>query len=165
MANQAIAAVSPGKINLNEKIKIKFGEPHHGWLPVSFVAGEFVLDFDASDVPENPLYHLIDAIYKALVGLESEIWWHHLEPAGYYFSFEPKGPDECVLKVTFTNGNVPEKTKKIFETNGSFSQILFPFWRGVKEFNTHNYSEPHWPGVPAYELQKLTTLINEIKKG
>ena len=147
---------------MKEKIKVKFGKPLHGWLPVFLAAGQFELEFEASDVPENPIYLLVDALQKALVGLESEVWWH-LEPGGYYFNFEPQSIEECTLKITYTSGDAPEKVEKVFEMNGNFKQILLPFWRAVSEFNSHGYSERNWPETPADELYKLTTLINRLK--
>jgi hypothetical protein len=140
---------------LKEKIKVNFGKPLHGWLPVSLAAGQFELEFRASDVPENPLYLLVDALLKALVDLESEVWWH-LEPDGFYFNFEPHGNEECTLKISYTNGVPPEMVKKVFEIRGDFKKILLPFWRAVREFDSHDYSKHHWPKTHVDDLNKLT---------
>jgi len=147
---------------VKEKIKVEFGNPYHGWLPVSLAAGQFELEIEASNVPANPIYLLVDALQKALVGLESAVWWH-LEPSGYYFNFIPLGNEECTLKITYTNGVAPEKVKNVFEMQGSFKQILLPFWRAVRKFDSHGYSEHHWPETPTDDLYKLTTLINKLK--
>ena len=82
------------------RLNIIFGEPMHGWLPVVFTAGDFKLDMDASDVPVDPLAQLVDALMKAIKGLKSEVLWH-LEPNGFYFTFEPQ-KDEYLVRIEYS---------------------------------------------------------------
>jgi len=141
------------------KLKCKFGKPHHGWLPVKLTAGDYNLEMDVSDVPVDPIYILISSLHRALNGLESEVWWH-LEPASYYFYFEPEENGEVKFLIAFAEENVTRNHREIvFETAGSQAEIIFPFWRAIKEFASHSYEGPDWPPVDHAELEKLTALV------
>ncbi|MBK8903705.1 MAG: hypothetical protein IPM53_21155 [Anaerolineaceae bacterium] len=127
------------------KLECKFGKPHDGWLPVSLNAGGFSLEIDVSDVPVDPIYVLISSLYRALSGLDSEVWWH-LEPASYYFYFEPEETGELKFTIAFAEENVTRNHREIvFETSGSKAEIILPLWRAIQEFVSYSYKEPDWP--------------------
>ena len=126
------------------KLKCKFGIPHNGWLPVTVTKDDFLLEFEASDVPTNPMGLLIPSLSRALSGFESEVWWH-LEPTSYYFNFAPTATNQFSLSISVAEDDSPtSKHQIIFETSGNKDEIILPFWRAIKEFLSHNYSEPHW---------------------
>ncbi|MGN7783866.1 hypothetical protein ACTJIJ_05045 [Niabella sp. 22666] len=74
---------------MNDIIYINLGIPRHGWLPVTFRYQDFQLDFDASDVLNNPVEELYYAAFR-LGNNDSRlvVWW--LEPAAYLFEFEDR---------------------------------------------------------------------------
>jgi hypothetical protein len=140
-------------------LKCKFDVPEAGWLPVSISMGGFSLEIDASDVPCDPIFQLTVALYKVLKGIDSEVWWH-LEPAGYYFYFKKLEEDSYQITITFEeDSSSPEKP--VICLIGTKQEIIFPFWRAIKEFSSHHYNEPHWPELDKRELKKLTELIKE----
>ena len=143
------------------KIECKFGVPHHGWLPVKIFIGDFWLDMEASDVPENPLNNLISSLIHALSGFESEAYWE-LEPANYYFIFTPRGGDNYKFSIFFAeDGSIESERQHIFEISGNRNEIILPLWQAIKEFLAHPYSEPHWPETDKAEVDRLTTLIED----
>jgi hypothetical protein len=144
-------------------MKIKFGEPEHGWLPVSLVAEDYTLDMDVSDVPVDPLGLLVSSLSKAVSGIEGEVWWH-LEPDGFYFTFGRTEDDYCLRIESAHVAPERETRTSEFELSGSLEDIILPFWRALREFESHGYSEPAWPDFPKAEMTRLTELI-EDKKG
>src|SRR5688500_20375043 len=86
---------------MNHSISIKLGTPEHGWLPVNFNYQDFHIDFAASDVLNDPIEELYNAITKLQDNYSRQIiWW--LEPGAYYFDLEKKG-QEITLKISFTD--------------------------------------------------------------
>ncbi|RZJ92774.1 MAG: hypothetical protein EOO60_06890, partial [Hymenobacter sp.] len=57
-------------------VTVAFGRPEHGWLPVMFQAGDFQLEFFASNVPANPLESLCEALAVVPAGGRSKVMWH-----------------------------------------------------------------------------------------
>ncbi len=77
---------------MNNIISIKFGTPYYGWMPVELSYYDFKLQFDASNVFNNPL----DDLYRALINLHTNktkeiMWW--LEPFTYFFTIVNKGQE------------------------------------------------------------------------
>jgi hypothetical protein len=139
-----------------EKLKIVFGQPEHGWLPVDLRHGDFQLQFMASDVPVNPIGLLISAIRQITKGMETEVWWH-LEPEGYYFNFDRAG-DEYKLRISFATRDTADK-ELIYETQGQYEEIVMPFYRSIKSFFTQPIYEPHWPKTDGKEIESLTEIV------
>lgn len=143
-------------------MKIKFGEPEHGWLPVSLVTKDYSLDMDVSDVPVDPVHLLVMALSKAISGLEGEVWWH-LEPHGYYFTFGSK-QKEYSLRIESAHVSTDKESRTLdLSELGSFEDVILPFWRALRELESHGYSTPAWPDFPKTEMARLTELIEDRK--
>src|SRR5687767_1338396 len=125
-----------------DKLKIEFGQPEHGWLPVTLRQRDFELRFRASDVPVNPIDQLISGIRQITKGITTEVWWH-IEPEGYYFDFDRKG-DEYKLRISFATRDKGER-ELVYETQGKYEEIIMPFYRSIKTFFTQKIDVPHWP--------------------
>lgn len=139
-----------------DKLKIEFGQPEHGWLPVYIGHKDFSLEFIASDVPINPIEWLISLLVVLHQGISGEIWWH-LEPAGYYFSFD-KQDKLYKLSISFAENETAAKELK-FETEGSFENIILPFYLALKKFFVQSLDEFHWPKTEESEIEKITNLV------
>jgi hypothetical protein len=142
------------------KLKCKFGEPHHGWLPLKITAGEFQLDVEISDIPKNPVDDLVSGLEAAFGGLDFEVWFH-LEPASYYLRFIPLASNKIGIFIEFSERDTQQKNKRrtVFETEGERDDVLVPFWRAVKEFASHSYKEPAWPKCDEVALSRLDKLV------
>lgn len=68
-------------------MKFKLGRPEHGWVAVKVELAGTCLEFLASEVPNDPIEGLVDAI-RTTAGREASLWWH-LEPDGWIFEFSP----------------------------------------------------------------------------
>ncbi len=142
-------------------MKLKFGEPHHGWLPVKIEFEDCAYEFEASDVPVDPLERLIDALCVALAFREREVWWH-LEPDGYYFNIAFAN-DVYSVTLSYAKGSKTKNKKHLCACKGSFPDIVLPIWRALREFYSHKYTEPHWPSEPTIEMQALTDQIKAMQ--
>jgi len=141
-------------------MRISLGEPHHGWLPVKIKTQNDGVEFEASDVPVDPLL-LTESLISAIKGNDYEVWWH-LEPGGYYLAINNK--NGCYeVSLSFSQDSSSNKREQLFVIEGTAEDTIIPMWRTLKEFYSHGYQEPHWPEHDETELEKLTVLIKQLK--
>ena len=112
------------------KLKVHLGNPEHGWVPVTVEHNSTKIEFHGSDVPNNPIQDLNDALYKITNGETSEVWWH-LEPAGYFFVFENSN-NKIILKVLYADDFKISEAKEVMKVEGTVESIIIPMWRGLK---------------------------------
>jgi hypothetical protein len=124
-------------------ITITYQPPQHGWLLLQLTVNDQVVEIDASDVPHNPVEGLICALASSAQGTPASVWWHS-EPDGYFLNFNPTGGD-VELSVDFAFDSNRARAQTVLKAKGSREQILMPFWRFLRQFQSHGYSEPHWP--------------------
>ena len=144
------------------KIKLEFGVPKHGWLPIRLKYLDFVLDLDISDVPMDPMVQLCNALIQIIKGIptpERIIW--HLEPYTYYLQLEKNGDAYKAIILESDNFNGPAKQTKVIE--GNFEAIILPLYRALKKFCANSYESPHWDSCHQERLQILTALIKQRK--
>jgi hypothetical protein len=140
----------------SQTLSVEFGQPAHGWLPVTFKAGKFELAFYASDVPINPLDLLCEALAVVPAGASAKVMWH-LEPLVYWFVFE-QHKDGVMLEITeATSYNQPGTY--LLQLTGSAQAVLRPFYKALTDFAGHKYSEPHWPALAASRLRPIGQLL------
>jgi hypothetical protein len=126
---------------------VEFGQPAHGWLPVTF---------HASDVPVNPLELLCEALAVVPAGGIARVMWH-LEPTVYWFSFENQA-GEVVLEIAEAlEYNQPGT--RVLRLEGSIRTILRPFYKALTDFAGYKYNEPHWPALAASRLRPIGQLL------
>ena len=144
--------------------QLKFGEPKHGWLPVDIrLPGDKII-FESSDVPNNPIADLIEALWKASRGETAEVLWHE-EPGGYIFSIKPELTGISILicsieDIDYVLGSGSRVERASFR--GSPNDTLLPMWLAINEFAAHNFEEPHWPTTDYGELDKLRSSIEQM---
>ena len=129
---------------MDNKIIIEFGIPIHGWLPVNFNLNEFHLNFEASDVLNNPIEELYNAITKLQDKESRQItWW--LEPAAYIFEIEKKGKN-LTFEITQTENlhkqSAPKKS--LLKITAEEEQIIIPFRKALKLFCSQTYENNNW---------------------
>jgi hypothetical protein len=134
-------------------LKISFAAPVHGWLAVSLSIDTSTIQFSASDVPNNPIEDLIDALHCACGNREALVWWH-LEPGGYYFEFAPAG-EGVQLRVMFAEDSNSKERANVITVRGSKQEVLLPIWRGLRQLQSFEAKEPHWPVVRYGTMDKL----------
>lgn len=112
---------------------------------------------DASDVPNNPIQQLVDALDLAASGAQSCVWWH-LEPDSYFMHFAPH-QDEITFTLSYAPGREQRPSNEVASVRGSRPDILLPFWRFLRQFQSHDYAEPHWPSV---DYQRMAAIKRSI---
>jgi hypothetical protein len=115
------------------------------------------VDIFASDVPNNPIQDLISALDTAASGYKSFVWWH-LEPDGYFLHFMPAG-EEVELQLEFAVNSKHLHAQKILSFRSNRSEVLMPFWRFLRNFQSRQYDEPHWPRVDYRRLDAIKLAI------
>ena len=137
-------------------IGVEFGEPRHGWLPVTFRASNFHLQVNASLVPANPLDALCETIALVLAGSPAQVLWFS-EPAECWFHFENQAN-----KITLT---ISERTRRgqaltqLFQVTGTTEEIVKPLLQALTQFSARAYSETHWPKPDSRRLLRLRNLL------
>lgn len=129
---------------MSDSIYIYLGMPRHGWLPITFRYKDFQLDFDASDVLNNP----VEELYNAAFRLENNdcrliTWW--LEPAAYLFELERKGEAITLTITEQADLNRESSNKKVLlVVSGSDENILEPIRSTLRRFLPLKYDETDW---------------------
>ncbi|UOQ54948.1 hypothetical protein [Hymenobacter cellulosivorans] len=144
------------------KIEIAFGIPEHGWLPITFHWQDFHLAIDASDVPVDPVQQLVTMLIQLNKGIQrpDEILWN-LEPECYYLQIENISHQYHVQLFHATDFSSSRTLIKEF--TGNYSQIILPFYRELKKFNSYAYKAPHWDKIDPGRIDLLTTLVSKNK--
>ena len=141
-------------------LKLSFDTPQYGWLPCKLKFGEHFVEFEASDVPNNPVGDLVECLWKAIRGEASEVWWH-LEPAGYFFLMEPNG-SELLFKLQFSADSSIAKRQTVFEAPLNLKRTLMMFWRSAKITGSFPVSDTDWPGIDDKDMEKLKLKIGTL---
>ena len=142
------------------KIELRLGNPKNGWLPIGLKSAEFELEFNASNIPENPTDKLCESLILALNGIETEICWN-MEPECYFFKLKPNGK-EINLIILKSNGTT-ENRNLIYKLTGDFTTVILPIYRSLKKFNTLEFDKADWEKNDKEKLNKLTELVTERK--
>jgi hypothetical protein len=120
-------------------------------------AGDKAVVIDASDVPNNPLQELVAALEAAASGKESSVWWH-LEPDGYFTNFKPEG-SEVQFNLELATRSERRLAESIISVRGSKAEVLLPFWRFLRDFESQSYREPNWPKLDFSRMQGIKASI------
>jgi hypothetical protein len=144
-------------LTANARIRIAFSPPEHGWLRLSLDVDGTHVDIDASDVPNNPIQQLVDAMDATTRG-HAALVWLNLEPDGYFLHFEPAG-DRVRLRLDFASESLAANSRTIVTLECSKSEALLPLWRFVRKFQSCGYREPHWPDVDYHALDDIERRI------
>ena len=140
-------------------IHISYEPPLHGWLTMTILVNEEIVKIDASDVPNNPVEDLLAALDLAATGVPSSVWWH-LEPDGYFMYFTPHGKD-VQFKLVFATESEPARGREVVEARGNAVQVLLPFWRFVREFQSRDFQQPHWPST---DYKRILVVKDNIRR-
>jgi hypothetical protein len=138
------------------KVKLRFGEPEHKWLPVHISIDDFLLEFEASSIMQNPVEQLIEALVLVTQGVDAEVVWY-LEPQEYIFKFNSEKEEIWLLIVEKTKGVIE---REVYRVVGDFQSIVLPCWRAIKaSFANRQMLDKHWPTLSPAQLQKLEAII------
>ncbi|RPD44381.1 hypothetical protein DNI29_22010 [Hymenobacter sediminis] len=141
-------------------VRVLFGQPEHGWLPLTLSVDTFTLALDVSDVPTNPVEELCDCLTLVLQGMEASVWWH-LEPTWYRFHFEPT-PREVLFSIG-KSASARGAATNVLQHTGNVESIVLPFYRAFKQFTSRAIAEEHWPTVDQEKVNRLTDVVRARK--
>ncbi|WP_159021502.1 hypothetical protein [Formosa sp. L2A11] len=142
------------------KIELNLRNPKNGWLPIELKSAEFELEFNASNIPENPTDKLCESLLLAINGIETEICWN-LEPECYFFELKQSGK-EIELNIS-KSGGITKNRNLIYKLTGDFESVILPMYRSLKKFNTLEFDKADWKKIDQLKLNKLTELVKQRK--
>ena len=126
-----------------QPFSLSFEPPSHGWLPVRMEASGRIVEFTASDVPNNPIAELCEALFCLARGEPAAVWWH-LEPGSYLLHLEPNKAAVSV-RLHFTPGSKRTAEEEVLSVIAPENQVLLVLWRFLRRFESSSFEEPHWP--------------------
>jgi hypothetical protein len=149
-------------------IKFGLGTAEHGWLPVHISVRDTVINFHASDVPNNPIENLINAMLNVCHGRDETVWWN-LEPAGYQMEFITNAND-VFMKLWFSETSAfgdrwKADHQPVLVTSGSRYDVLLPIFRAVRKMEIDGVNELHWPPTNFVGLREVVAVLNHDGAG
>lgn len=139
------------------RFQVRHEAPSHGWLPLRLNVNGIDVDIVASDVPNNPVQELLDALESVARGNEASIWWH-LEPDGYFMRFFPNG-DEVMFVLELAPESKESRAEVVLSFQGTRVEVLLPLWRFLRDFQSRQYSEEDWPNVDYRRIASIREMI------
>ncbi|MEO1450279.1 MAG: hypothetical protein AAFV07_12175 [Bacteroidota bacterium] len=141
---------------------LSLGEPEAGWLPTTFRHQDFELEFNASNVPTDPIEQLSSTLIQLSRGsnYSDRVVWH-LEPFCYYFQLQKSG--ETYRLLISESATYEGSDTLIKEIEGDFDSLILPLYRGLKKFWSQGTTLPGWAAPDATRIQILTDLIKGKK--
>ncbi|WP_428529062.1 hypothetical protein [Roseibium sp.] len=142
-------------------LKCKFGAPHFGWLPIQITIDDFQLQTNISCIPENSIDVLISTMLGAMDGVKAEVQLN-VESSLYYIQFAPLEDAKYLLLVEYSERGSSSTIERelLLEAAGDESEIILPFWRACRQFESMTYEDAHWPRC---SNDMLTALNERIK--
>ncbi|OJJ12693.1 hypothetical protein BKI51_00950 [Alphaproteobacteria bacterium AO1-B] len=146
---------------LSMGLKCQFGAPQFGWLPIQIAFDDFQLQTHISCIPENSIDVLILAMMGAMDGGKAEVQLN-TEPSLYYVRFAPHENAKYLLRIEYSESGSSSTLERelLLETTGDESEIILPFWRACRQFESMTYKDAHWPRCSS---NMLTALSKRIK--
>lgn len=131
---------------MDNSISISLGTPDYGWLPVDFRYKDFQIDFDASNVLNDPIDE-INYVITQLQDNETKRITFWLEAPAYFFDITKKGSN-FILTISYSDDLFDKITEpNLLQTiNGSESEIIEPLRSALKRFETLTYDKQNWFG-------------------
>lgn len=143
------------------KIGLNLGNPKNGWLSIELKSTDFELEFNTSNIPENPTDKLCESLISAMNGIETEICWN-LEPECYFFELKPS--EKGIVFIISKSGGITKKRNLIYKLTGDFDTVILPMYRSLKKFSTLEFDNADWKKIDQIKLNKLTELVASRKK-
>jgi hypothetical protein len=144
-------------------MRVVFGEPDAGWLPVSIFCDAGNLSFDASHIYPS-LETLITSLHALLVANEtrSVIW--NTEPTEYEFQFARNTESITLAVWEYADIRRTQSDGDLLLTEvASYRQIALPFWRALRGLQgQYNAAEWRWRReFPVKSLEQWTLSLQE----
>ncbi|MDP9311775.1 MAG: hypothetical protein M3R24_12995 [Chloroflexota bacterium] len=130
---------------MSPHIRIQFGTPSHGWLPVTIETPTDHLRFVASHIPEDSLLNLIDALHVVLAtdGAASVTW--DTEPTEYAWIFAAAGEVAALTIRAFPDHRRTAHEEHTMLTIQADRQVLVrSFWRALRSLETQDHFAQQW---------------------
>ena len=142
-------------------MEVEITRPRNGWVDFVIRHENFVLSDAISDVPCDFVGEMVSGFRKLLttggqqqflLGLEPHYYEIIMAEAKCYFSIK--------IELVFEHPET-KAPELIFETGGTFSEIILPFFHAIKKFygDLNDPMDWDWPSCNQCNLDELTLII------
>ena len=144
------------------KAQLTYGIPIAGWLPCLLRIGDFKLETTLSNIPSDPMAAMLNTLIQLHKGINitDRIIWHE-EPTCHYLQFSKVelGYSLQISKSDKYDG----PASLVYEFTGTYNQLILPFYRALKAFNTLDLSQTGWLELKKGRVAELTQWVKEMK--
>ena len=146
---------------MSSRLRVRFGEAQHGWLPVDIHTTEQKLAFAASHVPYDSLSELTVALLQAYLTETSYHARWMLEPTEYVFTFHRQHTQ--MQFAIFEHARPPlgkAQVTPLFAITDRPEVIVRPFWRALRSLETRSHFQEQWPwAFPHRDMRSLEAAL------
>jgi hypothetical protein len=147
-------------------VKIYFGNIEKDNLSIRIESKEQSLLLTASYIPYNSLSELVYSLITVLTckNIDVNVRWS-TEPVEYEFHFSGDSNNVCFLIREYADSRrVLGIENQVFYANGSRFEIVLPFWRALRQFQSYPSNINRWRHpFPFGEMDRLSEMIKNLK--
>lgn len=152
----------------NERFKIQFDGPEHGWMTVQLKHRNQQYTFAPSHVPYDSIQELTDGLGNLLSGYtQVKTRWND-EPIEHEFVFVTTGHQLSFQVLQLNETRAGKQPEKVFATEGTIYEIIRPFWVALRDLETRYPAEEYqrrWrEPFPAHEMRHFTEQLKKLKQ-
>jgi hypothetical protein len=140
-------------------MEILFEAPEHGWVNLSIRDAAFSFEDSISDVPSDFVDQTVVGITNILKSGSACQVFLSLEPDYYVVMF---AKDETLFTFTLEQ-EIQFVRSSLYQTKGTFSEILLPFIEAFQKFYGSHIAEPHWPECDPKNMAKLLEIADKYQ--
>ncbi len=146
-------------------LKVKFGEPEAGWLPVEFFSNSADVSFGISYIISD-LRRFVEAVHALSFaeGSQEALWY--AEPTEYELRFCRDNEIVRFQIVEYPDGGrAGEGGLVLLDVSGAYAEIALPIWRALRElqgrYTETEFAERWKSPFPIDALNKWTDALQE----
>ena len=149
------------------QIRMRFGEPKAGWLPVDVLLHGRPLSLAISYTPNDALLDFVDLLRAALEGSSGTCVWH-CEPDEYEFRVTEAGDQirlECKHWPDYrrTEG----RSRMILTKTGRALDVCLPLWRSLRDLESRwrkpDFNQAWGRPFPSEAMSELSQQVQQLK--
>jgi hypothetical protein len=128
----------------SSKLKVEFNGPEHGWLTVMLSLTQQEYQFFPSHVPYDSISELVNALLKVVLGYSDTIVHWNDEPVEHEFGFSLEGERVHFRAYKISTSRTAHQVREeVFSFSGSPYQVVWPFWKALRDMKSHQSHEEY----------------------
>ena len=151
-------------VTSDERLRVQFGEPRAGWLPVELRAGDTHFAEVFSWTPYDSPGELVTWSLGLCAGAPTGAVRWNTEPTVYLFEASPLDGDRVRFDVVRLDPG-PHETRRtvVFSVEESAVTIARTFWRALRRLETWADVATRFRGLPSSDIARLGQRLRESR--